>query len=55
MSRVALLAEALDHHPEWRNVYGTVDVVLTTHDVHGVSWKDAHMAGEMGRYCGERV
>ena len=39
MSRSALLAEKMDHHPEWFNVYNTVDVTLTTHDCGGVSEK----------------
>jgi 4a-hydroxytetrahydrobiopterin dehydratase len=47
MSRVALFAEALDHHPEWANVYGTVDVVLTTHSAGGLSNKDEAMADFM--------
>ncbi|MEO0466107.1 MAG: 4a-hydroxytetrahydrobiopterin dehydratase [Pseudomonadota bacterium] len=44
MSAVALKAEQMDHHPEWFNVYGTVDVVLTTHDAGGVTDKDAELA-----------
>ena len=44
MSRVALLAEKLDHHPEWSNVYNRVEVVLTTHDADGVTGLDLQMA-----------
>jgi len=44
MNRVALLAEAQDHHPEWFNVYNRVDITLTTHDAGGLSARDARMA-----------
>ncbi len=44
MSRIALLAEKHDHHPEWRNVYGTVDIPLSTHDCDGVSERDIALA-----------
>jgi 4a-hydroxytetrahydrobiopterin dehydratase len=44
MNRVALLAEAQDHHPEWFNVYNRVDITLTTHDAGGLSARDATMA-----------
>ena len=44
MSAVALKAEAMDHHPEWFNVYNKVEVTLTTHDVDGVSPKDVELA-----------
>ena len=44
MSRVALLAEAQDHHPEWSNVYGRVTIVLTTHDAGGLSAFDVRLA-----------
>lgn len=40
MSRVALLAEKIDHHPEWSNVYNRVDIRLTTHDAGGLTDKD---------------
>jgi len=44
MTRVALKAEHMDHHPEWRNVYNTVDITLSTHDVGGLSEKDIVLA-----------
>jgi 4a-hydroxytetrahydrobiopterin dehydratase len=44
MSRVALLAEKLDHHPEWSNVYNKVEVLLATHDADGVTELDVKMA-----------
>ena len=44
MSRVALLAESQDHHPEWFNVYNRVEITLTTHDAGGLSARDAKMA-----------
>jgi 4a-hydroxytetrahydrobiopterin dehydratase len=44
MSRVALLAERMDHHPEWSNTYNRVRIVLTTHDAGGLSARDAEMA-----------
>ena len=44
MSRVALLAEKHDHHPEWSNVYNRVAITLTTHDAGGLSERDVTMA-----------
>jgi 4a-hydroxytetrahydrobiopterin dehydratase len=44
MARVALLAEAQDHHPEWSNVYNRVDIVLSTHDAGGLSARDVRLA-----------
>lgn len=44
MTRVALLAEKRDHHPEWFNVYNRVEITLTTHDAGGLSLRDVKMA-----------
>jgi 4a-hydroxytetrahydrobiopterin dehydratase len=44
MTRVALRADKVDHHPEWSNVYNRVDILLTTHDAGGVTMKDVAMA-----------
>lgn len=53
MSRVALEAERLNHHPEWRNVYNLVDVTLTTHDCNGLSTLDIKLAKAMDRMAGQ--
>ena len=47
MTRVAIRAEQLDHHPEWFNVYNRVEVLLTTHDADGVTELDLAMASFM--------
>jgi 4a-hydroxytetrahydrobiopterin dehydratase len=52
MSRVALVAEKLDHHPEWFNVYKTVEVTLSTHDAGGVTALDIKLAAAMDRIAG---
>ncbi|MBO6756818.1 MAG: 4a-hydroxytetrahydrobiopterin dehydratase [Roseibium sp.] len=52
MSRVALVAEKMDHHPEWFNVYRTVDVTLATHDAGGLTELDLKLAAEMDRIAG---
>ena len=44
MARVALLAQEHDHHPEWFNVYNTVEITLTTHDADGLSHRDVKLA-----------
>ena len=47
MTRVALVAESMDHHPEWRNVYGRVDIDLTSHDAGGITQKDVRLASRL--------
>jgi 4a-hydroxytetrahydrobiopterin dehydratase len=49
MTRAALVAEKMDHHPEWFNVYKTVDVTLSTHDAGGLTELDVKLASEMDR------
>lgn len=51
MSRVAVKAEAMNHHPEWFNVWNRVDVTLTTHDAGGVTELDAKLASFMDSLC----
>jgi len=52
MARVALVAEKLDHHPEWLNVWNRVEVTLTTHDAGGLTELDLALAREMDRLAG---
>ena len=52
MARVALAAEKLDHHPEWFNVYKTVEVTLSTHDAGGLTERDVSLAEAMDRFAG---
>lgn len=49
MARAALVAEKLDHHPDWSNVYKTVDVTLSTHDAGGLTERDIALAEAMDR------
>ena len=49
MAQVALVAEKMNHHPEWRNVYRTLDIHLTTHDVGGLSELDFALAQQIDR------
>jgi len=49
MSRVALLAERMDHHPEWSNVYNRVEIHLTTHDAGGITARDFDLAQRISR------
>jgi 4a-hydroxytetrahydrobiopterin dehydratase len=52
MTRAALVAEKLDHHPEWFNVYKTVDVTLSTHDAGGLTERDVKLAEAMDKLAG---
>ena len=52
MTRVALIAEAMNHHPEWRNVWNRVEVVLSTHDAGGLTEKDIKLARAMDGLAG---
>ncbi len=51
MTRVAMVAEQMNHHPEWSNVYRTVEVTLTTHDAGGVTEKDIKLAKAMDGFA----
>ena len=51
MARAALIAEKMDHHPEWFNVYNKVEVTLATHDAGGVTQKDIDLAAAMDGYA----
>ena len=55
MSRVAMYAEKLDHHPEWSNVYKTVDVTLSTHSADGLTELDVKMARFMNKAAADRA
>jgi len=52
MARAALAAEKLDHHPDWRNVYKTVEVTLSTHEAGGVTARDIALATAMEAFAG---
>jgi len=52
MTRVALVAEKMDHHPEWRNVWNTVEVILSTHDAGGLTQRDVDLAQAMNAISG---
>ena len=53
MTRVAMLAEVQDHHPEWFNVWNRVDILLTTHDAGGLSARDVKMARAIDALLGD--
>lgn len=52
MCRVALAAEALNHHPEWFNLYNRVEVILSTHEASGLTARDVKLAGMIDSYAG---
>lgn len=49
MTRIAIIADKMDHHPEWFNVYNRVDITLTIHDAGGVTQKDLTLAEAMNK------
>ena len=51
MTQVALLAEKMDHHPEWSNVYNKVEISLTTHDLGGISMRDITLAKQIDAHA----
>ena len=51
MSRVAIVADKMDHHPEWFNVYNKVRVRLTTHDAGGITSRDTTLAAKMSNFA----
>jgi 4a-hydroxytetrahydrobiopterin dehydratase len=53
MTQVALIAEKADHHPEWKNVYNRVEILLTTHDAGGLSTRDIALAHRIDAILGE--
>ena len=55
MTRSALAAEKMDHHPDWSNVYKTVEVTLNTHDAGGLTALDFDLARKMNRYAGSLI
>lgn len=53
MTRVALVAEKMDHHPEWSNVWNRVDIVLSTHDAKGLTQRDIALARKIDAFAAE--
>ena len=53
MTSVALVAESMNHHPEWSNAYGTVAVYLVTHDAGGITERDIRLAAAMNAHAGK--
>ena len=55
MTQVAILAEQMDHHPEWSNVYNQVTIDLTTHEADGISQRDFDLAGKINKILVDMV
>jgi 4a-hydroxytetrahydrobiopterin dehydratase len=55
MAKVALVAERMNHHPEWRNVWNRVEVELTTHDAKGITARDFELAHAMDELADQRA
>jgi 4a-hydroxytetrahydrobiopterin dehydratase len=53
MTQIALVAEKMNHHPEWFNVYRSVDITLSTHDVGGLSKLDLQLAADIDKIAGK--
>jgi 4a-hydroxytetrahydrobiopterin dehydratase len=53
ITQIAIIAEKSDHHPEWANVYRTVDIYLTTHEVNGISERDFKMLAKIEKLIGQ--
>ena len=53
MTRCAAIADTMNHHPDWRNVYNRVEVILTTHSARGLTALDLELAAAMDRLAGE--
>ena len=54
MTQIAIIAEKINHHPEWANVYRTVDIYLTTHDAGGISEKDFELLAAIEKIIGNQ-
>ena len=55
MAEIALVAEKMDHHPEWSNVYNRVDILLATHESGGVTERDVKLAAAIDQAAGRRL
>lgn len=55
MNRIAMSAEKMNHHPDWRNVYNRVEITLTTHDADGITTRDITLAEKIESYAGDAL